>query len=281
MTFKKQHIFESLDQFLNAVTEGKPQWENPSSEKVRDDFYGKENFAQCVNLARFGWADGLKKLTQGLRDNVATMSQQERSKRMVSSPAGCIPIVPAAIMGLPESMLTLKRTASFKPTACLYIERAIAHWVTIPQLQNVGAAVLSVIDAMESAGVSVEAYVTFTASDGYDSHRSWFQTVVKFKDAGQPLDIDRAAFAMIHHGMVRRLYWRLIENAYPTVFNGHYGIHSDLPPYAFPSDAISISVLRDMQQANRANTREGALDLIIDQINASGKSAVIEKPLAA
>lgn len=84
-----------------------------------------------------------------------------------------------------------------------------------------GAAVLSLADTLERRGFSTELRIVGNSQAGGQA----FRYSIVYKRAGEPLDIDRAAFAIAHPSSMRRLAFAILEQhrELETNFRSGYG----------------------------------------------------------
>jgi hypothetical protein len=208
MSYVSSHHYESWDAFVSGANDtGLRQWEaHNSSHEIRDSKWaGTETFEEAITLAYTGWPEGRKKLAHAV---VQAKPAREVYRSIHRDIAGEYPIVPLAAAGDPMAMVTPKpslRAASpvISIVACCWYNSG----VTPKQVLNRGAALLSIVDSLENAGYSVE----LSLAGRSDAGGQQFHVSVDYKRAGEALDIDRAAFALLHAATLRRLAFAVME----------------------------------------------------------------------
>jgi hypothetical protein len=80
------------------------------------------------------------------------------------------------------------------------------------EMFNKGATIAALIELLERAGKRVELKGRMS-STGHDKAKPNFRYQVMIKEAGEPIDVDRIAFALAHPGCLRRLGFSIMEQA--------------------------------------------------------------------
>jgi hypothetical protein len=232
------HEFHNWDDFLTAMAdETKPRWCN-DSHSAKESFYGEKSFNAAFQLARYGWPKGREKMT----DAIGIVSPQRGSFLATGRDvAGYYPLVPLAVAGDPACMVIPRPSMiASQPVVALDCDLCCAAYVHHTAIMNHGAAILSIVDKLEQRGYSCELRIVWQSSERYNDHHSTtFCTTAVFKRAGEPLDIDRAAFALVHPSSQRRFMFCSMEQDYRFKHFGAgfgYPISRPIPG----SDAIYI-----------------------------------------
>lgn len=204
--------FDAWDDFLTHAA--KPGVWRPCESDFRDDFRAKwtgtASLADAIHLARFGWPAGRARMADALVNVRAARADALTHKRDV---AGAYPDVPRAVAGDPMSMISATRTrAGTQPVIRVDVDFCMSNTVPAEVIMRRGAILLNLVDQLENNGYSVELRITATMGrKDIDGNRAGYQLAVTFKRAGEPLDVDRAAFALAHASTLRRLMFSAIE----------------------------------------------------------------------
>jgi len=212
----KTHVqdFASFSDLLTFATDPGASW--GSSRDSREtgtfaaDFTGTKSFDEAVTLARFGWADGLTRLSTAM-DVIANAAHLDPVPFVAMDVAGAFPIVPVAVAGDPLNMVHLAPSEDrVKPVLRLaYNTGALAKYAA-HELTNAGAAFLSVVAGLESSGFRVEVTMVPTSEgNGGKYAKAMARTVIKRADEG--LELDRLAFCLLHASCHRRINFSRIE----------------------------------------------------------------------
>lgn len=205
--------FASFDDFVTfAAGKGEAWTGSRSSREVGGaDFSGTRTFDEAVALARFGWHDGLARLTNAM-DIIANACHNEPLPYVQMDVAGAYPVVPLACAGDPLNMVHLAPSEErVKPVLRLAYNTGARGDYGAHEMTNAGAAFLSVVAGLEANGFRCEVVMCPTSrkTGGGDFAKAMHRTVLKRAD--ESLELDRLAFALLHPACHRRLNFSRIE----------------------------------------------------------------------
>lgn len=245
--------FESLDALLTFAD--KPRaWtctcnsfdQGPSAVA----FTGTETFADAVHLARYGWNAGREKLSDAM-GAIASSNGGAALPVMSFDVAGAYPFIPAAAAGAPESMVALSPSeARIRPIVRLGYVLGAPGVYEAHELTNMGAAFVSICDALEAAGFRTE-IEGLDYTEGSGNH--CFARVM-LKRAQDVFDLDRMAFALSHPAMLRRVLFAMREQL-PALQKSHSGGYGRTRTPAVPlvdADLIVFAGARELAQGSAA-----------------------------
>ena len=255
------------------------QWRlsNCASQKPdRESWAGTKDFAQALDMAlRRGWPEGRKLLSESL---VAIRPRPKVYESLEFEVAGAFPCVPMFCAGDPAFMISDPGASirSAKPIVRIDYNHWVHAGVDINSMMLRGAAIVSLADTLERQGFSIELRIVGNSKEAYHGRKTFRYSIV-YKLAGEPLDLDRAAFAIAHPASMRRLAFAIMEQhgELETSFKGNYGI----PMYEANStanesqnlDAMTIlfvpgaSARETAQSAQAAVTK--AASALLDQLD--------------
>lgn len=220
------------DRSLCTWTSGDVPWTSNDP----DWYGGTRSMEETVDLARNGWREGRERMERGMR----AVAEKRRDVRPAAhyDVAGAFPSIPRAVAGDPLSMVNHKpNLRAAMPVVRILFERWIYAYLDPQAIMNYGIALLSYVDALETAGYSVECYLIFSAEGGGEYH----QTIVPYKLAGEALDLDRAAFALAHPSVTRRLEFALYEH-HPEM-QQHWNYYGMLTKTMIPADFADATLV--------------------------------------
>ena len=112
---------------------------------------------------------------------------------------GYAPVVPLAILGVPNSMInsTMKRIKA--KVVDVYYDMSASCGTSSDDIIKAGVKLLSAIVELENAGYRFNLY----AVQSYSNERDCDMLCIKVKDAQQPLDLKRVSFPLAHTGFFR------------------------------------------------------------------------------
>lgn len=235
---KHAFTFDSVESFVREAQRGAngegAAWTRARQSKAKNaDFSGTASFAEAARLALAGWPEGRARMVKGV-EAVASSPAFERAAALFFDVAGAYPVAALAAAGVPECMVSPAPVSErARPIVRLAVSGSVSCNFKAEEIFAYGAALLGVIDALESAEFRVELNVIFPAK-AYNGDK--LSVAVRVKDAPDALDLDRAAFILAHASTLRRLVFGVMEaNLSCDVWGGGYG-SPRLPEYGLDGD---------------------------------------------
>lgn len=157
---------------------------------------GVESYEDAMNLMRHGYQPTVDKLKEQLK-----VSRMGDSKRISfeNNIVGAVPVVPLAMMGVPNCMIDMK----MKPIKCkvidVYYDITSSAGTSSEDIIANGQKILGAIMELERKGYRFNLYAVQT----YYSNGSADMLTVKVKSASQPLDLKRMSFPLTHTAFFR------------------------------------------------------------------------------
>lgn len=177
-----------------------PQWEDDSlgkGEKINKSFHGVRSIGEAYDLLASGWTQGLDKMNAAL-NGVKTVDMPKRAA-FRNDVVGFAPIVPLAMMNVPNSMLnTATKSVKSKVVKVLY-SMGDSCGTSLEQFMERGKKVMEAVIALERSGYRCELY----SAQFYAGEKDSDGLLVKVKEASQPLDVKRVMFPFTHPSMFR------------------------------------------------------------------------------
>jgi hypothetical protein len=174
----------------------------------RDNWSGTDTLETAYNLAVNGWGDPLDKLEKGFAARNAQTETTPAPRGLVPDMVGCLPLVPAALAGVPFTMLRQAQAPKKIKTMRLFYAVSVNWTTTADEMINSGCTLLSLIKALELGGWRVRLDVlSFCAEkDG-----EYFLSLATAKDYRQPIDLKKLAFPFVNPAYLRRIGFRALE----------------------------------------------------------------------
>lgn len=213
MDFVSEH-YETLESLLNRVETANPISRTVSS--VSNDVrWAGVVTSDAIKLARQGWLEGRQFMSSLLtvgKAQTAAMSVKGQSLDV----GGAYPFIPAACAGDPMNMWNITEEANkTKPVIRLYVPSVFPANYSHDDINNLGGACLTLVDQLENSGVQIEITIYYATNmeRKYESKSKPSLGILScnVKNAGEPVDIDRLAFALCNPAMCRRLWFRIME----------------------------------------------------------------------
>ena len=196
--------YESIDEFLRTV-EARPitpqyQYHSDAGE-IRGTysdpyFHGVKNYDE----ARQQFIDGTKAKAE--MSKVFAATQTSRKRQTVNAIYGCAPIVPKALMGVPDSMIDIRRKRIPKVTKVV-VNMSIAFGTTSDQITEAGKKIIAAVGKLEAQGISTE--IICTADKFVDNQIS--SCGISIKNSGQAFSAARVSFSMSSPAFLRTFQW--------------------------------------------------------------------------
>jgi len=216
----KDYVYtaESWDEFLRDLRDRavQPAWKgNEASINESFSFTRSRSWAHCIDLAEQG-----DKITTEQVASAAVKVTFEAGPTWEYAPVGAFPAIPAYAAGVPENMFVPLEdgAANSKPIVRIAVNVVCSAWVEPQDIINRGAAVVALIDKIQSEGQRVE-LIAFCHIEGRRNDRLIMAVTVKRPE--EPIDMDRVAFALAHPSMLRRCFFRVVEFLYPHYLSGY------------------------------------------------------------
>jgi hypothetical protein len=219
--YLKKH-YESLNEALVAATsQSEPRWTDRSSRQNDSAWAGTDSFSEAIDLAKHGWPEGRKKMTQAV-ESAQCVAAYHVSPAFSLDVGGAYPVAAIAATGDAFCMVNHAPVSDrARPTVKLSVSAANSALVKADSIFNYGAALLAIIDSLEQNDYRVELTLFFCAK--CEDHKNSFSVTVK--QAQDILDLDKIAFALAQPAMFRRIVFSLYELNLPPIYGRKgYGV---------------------------------------------------------
>lgn len=232
----------------------------------REERTSTRTFQEAVDLAKYGWTEG-ERIIADLSDRL-----EERVHRalpwygMELAESGGEVDVAALLDGQRENMWDWREEGGRKPVVRVNVNGAF-HWnIKTQEVRVMGAAVVSLIDALEKMGRRVE-------MDMFWPVTSWGNEMaslrIRIKEADDPLHLANMAFAVAHASMFRRLVFSWMER-FPSGARDTYSVggaygRSSLQPGEVHDDEVFV----DIEAACGRGVLDG-YDFVMEQLRKQG-----------
>lgn len=178
-----------------------------ASENGDEDFTGTKSYSQAEELLIKGWADPLEKMNKEFNKGSKIKADRKTKLYVTNDVVGCVPCVPRAIMGLPDSMIDYStKTMPVKTMTIVYDSCASAYVKTNTLIEN-GIVILNLIKYLELQGYKVKLDLMV----GTIKVREANIIRVSLKEFKQPLDLKKLAFPLANPSMLRRIFFKWLE----------------------------------------------------------------------
>lgn len=223
-------LIELRDKLRKRQKNENMRYEERSCDVGEKSFFGTENYEEAEEMMLSGCPEIAEKIKTETEIKLKEAKNAVREKaRPRMGIEGYAPCVPAAIIGLPESMIKTEKTKEkTKAVHIKYLSTGLCD-VSTDSFIKAGVTLLSAIEIMEKNGISTKIDLCFKAS--FDrSRKELTSACVKIKDYNERYSAQKISFPIAHTSMFRRIGFRWLETT--TVTKGDYrGGYGHTPSY--------------------------------------------------
>jgi len=160
------------------------------------DWCGVDSYEQALQFLEEGYQPTVEKMKTGLKSRL-----QGQGKRISfhNDIVGYSPIVPLAILGVPNSMINSKMKPIKAKVIDVYYNMTAGWMIDSNDIIDAGCKILGAIMSLEQQGYRFNLY----ACQNYYEYGKCYMLKVKVKDAMQPIDLKRISFPLTHTGFFR------------------------------------------------------------------------------
>lgn len=190
--------------------------------RFHDAFEGKRTFVgatkeQALEMLRYGYQPVVNSLKTKMRISASGQAKRFKSCNDV---CGYQPIIPNAIMGLPNSMINLSMKPIKTKVVDIYYEMTVPAMREAKELIEAGQKILGVILELEAQGYRFNLYCV---QGYYDEGTGCDMLCVKVKSANQPMDLKRMSFPIAHTAFFRGIGFEWYSKFPKGTYRSGYG----------------------------------------------------------
>lgn len=202
--------YTDMQQFINTLHDKRVSGRDNSSEDSGSGWSGTNSLDEAISLLTKGDKESLSLLNNAKVITDAMFKDVKVNKpKNVNSVEGHQPIVPHAIMGLPESMIKTVRQPKKNKVVNIFINSSQSGGTDKEDIAFHGAMMLSAIEQLEKNGYRVGIYVGKIAY--LSSSESVTGYIVNIKQPMSPLNILKCSFYMVNPSFLRRISFKIDE----------------------------------------------------------------------
>lgn len=184
---------------VNQEREVTPQWRGRSlkEEKIDESWSGVASREEAYNLLRNGWDKHIDRMNATISNAaVATVPKKASFRNDVE---GFAPVVPLAMMNVPNSMLNTALKAKKSKVVKIIYSGGDSCGTSAEKFIKRGEDFLKSVISLERSGYRCEIYL----ADFFSEDERSDVVFIKIKEANQPLDVKRVMFPLLHTAMFR------------------------------------------------------------------------------
>ena len=223
MYYRFDSIFEFVEYLANNPINRDIVYK-PQSIYASYDFCQTHTFEEAIELIKYGYHENFDKLMELKLKLEKYIKLSSKKNKQYNFYVGYAPDVKAYLEGSPLSMLN--RTNNVRKKIDIYMNSSFHAQTSSEAIFNRGAIVLTLIEILESLGLSVDFHLFEMSAVGEQIH---FSDFILKKD-NERLNPQKLYFPLCHPSWIRRLHFRLVEETpdITSFWACGYGIPSDL-----------------------------------------------------
>lgn len=258
--YRYYESIEDLVQYLKTTDTNEvfKYADQDSHREYSSGFHEFKTYEEALENLEFGYDKHFKQFIDNVEKakNIVSKIEINRVGSTKRDVAGFIPIVPNALLGLPESMINASRIKKAVPKARIFIEISESGGVRTDRIIKLKSVVFALIDLIERQGIRCEVWAVENSKAGNEITSD----AIKLKDYFQPLNVYKLQFPIVSPDMLRRIHFRMLETN-PNIKSGSWtcGYGSPLISYRSIPDLEKILQLNE-EDIYIPNTRELNID---------------------
>ncbi len=215
---KYVYTADSWDEFISDLRTRKTKWCDASERIADPDWSGSRDWPEAMKFAVSGHP-----VARAAIDSVAVKTTSAPEPLWDVAPVGAFPCIPACAAGIPEDMFTQSEDAPpvQSPIVRIAVNMSSASNVEAQHIVNRGAALVALIDQIQSGGRRVELIAFFHSAENYNGSGDTYVWSVTVKRPEEQVDMDRIGLAFATPVMNRRLFFRVMEFMTPSKVYGY------------------------------------------------------------
>jgi hypothetical protein len=225
-----------LDKYLLG-RKTKSGWEGSDVKrmcKTQSDWVGVSSYDELHSLMSSGYEGA--ELTE-FEHEIKSIKGSGKRICFENDIIGFAPVVPLAIIGVPNNMINSRIKPIKTKVINLYFERGASCGVNANEIKESGKQMLGAIIKAEQAGYRINLFVTHTTTNNTGKDGI---LCVKVKDSNTPINIKRMAFAIVHPAFIRGAAFEWFEKTNCCEYIAGYGKGAGYNYYYKPNEVEDI-----------------------------------------
>lgn len=202
---KKVLYYEQFQDFneYQKIVENRMKEKNCYKASFDKTWHGVDTYEEAKDLLLKGWNAKVEQLKTQIKNEIYELSNKS-TKKMQAGPVGFMPIVPNAILGLPNSMLNINKDTKKQRIIkfLIYMNRSCGY--SSSKIIDKMSKILARIANLERQGYRcrIETFGSFHSGEKNGKPVIVAHSIL-IKSESQLFDIKRVAFPMAHTAMQR------------------------------------------------------------------------------
>lgn len=199
-------IVEEYNNFKEfcAVQNNRPlvwdTWGEPTRDEKYDSDKRCDTFEEAQNFLLYGFEENVNEMVSAVGQLQKTGTRTR--KQLYADVVGFAPIVPNAILGVPNSMMNVKKKQIKTKVVTINYDPTVPWHVSPQEVLGFGCRFINCVLNLERRGYRVKINYLATAGDGTRQ----YILRIPLKSEHNPLNIKRMSFPITHIAMLRYLF---------------------------------------------------------------------------
>lgn len=195
------------------------KFDNMREKSLRANWHGVNSYDEAINLLRNGYAPVVDELKTALK---CQRTGTRKRTRVYNNVTGFAPVVPLALMGVPNAMLDKKTTRIKNKVINIYYDTSYSCGTSSREIIENGKNILSAMVKLEEEGYAINAYTLVAFAD--KNMRTADMVIAKIKSSNQPLDLTKMSFALTHSAFQRVIAFDWYSKSPRATYRDGYGV---------------------------------------------------------
>lgn len=184
---------------------------------IDKDWHGVNSYEQALEYMRNGYQPTVDAMREKVKTSVNGV--QEKRFSFKNDIQGFAPIVPLAMMGVPQNMLNSHMKQIKAKVIDVYYDMTNSSGTEPEELIEAGEKLIGAIIDLEKQGYRFNLY----AVQSYTNDEDADMLIVKIKSANQPIDLKRTSFPLMHPAFFRVIGFDWYSKLPNGKYRGGYG----------------------------------------------------------
>lgn len=168
------------------------------SKEALGEWDGCKSYNECLEWLNNGYQPSVDALKNSIKPNVKGTGKRIGFKNDI---VGAVPVVPLAMMGIPNSMVSTYIKPIKAKVIDVYYDVTCSSGIKSSDIIEAGQKLLATILRLEQSGYKFNLYAVQCYSGSYDGD----MLIIKVKSSNQPLDLKRMSYTLTHTSFFRVL----------------------------------------------------------------------------
>ena len=200
-------------------------------------WHGVKSYDQALELLHDGYEPVVEKLKQGTKINAQGVTKRITFQNEIQ---GFAPVVPLAIMGVPNSMINTTIKPIKRKVLNVYYDITASAGTDSQDIIDAGAKLAGAILELEQQGYRFNLYAVQSYTGSCDAD----MLLVKIKSSDKPLDLRRMSFPLCHTAFFRVIGFDWYSKFPKGTYRAGYG-HNLSQEFSSDRDEFIKQVLGD------------------------------------